>query len=226
MQLTKVIFDHHDHHDHHDHRNNIKQTTYSIIKRLIDIVFSTLAILILSPVLIGTALIIKLTSSGAILFWQKRAGLKGKTMMFPKFRSMYADAEERKAALMDQNDHGDSITFKMKKDPRITPIGRYIRKLSIDELPQFFLVLKGDLSLVGPRPATLDEVAQYSFFENRRLSVKPGLTCIWQVSGRGDIPFKEQVFMDYTYIAECNIFLDIKLMALTIPAVLSCKGAY
>lgn len=219
MQLTKVLSNFND---------NVQPQTvnYVKLKRILDISVTTLAIVLLSPLLICTAVIIKLVSPGPVLFWQKRAGLNGKTIMFPKFRSMYVDAEERKAALMAQNMHKDSITFKMKNDPRITPIGRIIRKYSIDELPQLFLVLKGDLSLVGPRPATLDEVEQYSNFEQKRLSVTPGLTCIWQISGRGDIPFNEQVIMDYTYICERSLYTDIKILFQTVPAVLNGKGAY
>jgi lipopolysaccharide/colanic/teichoic acid biosynthesis glycosyltransferase len=219
MQLTKVMSNHNE--DVQSHSE-----IYIKCKRLLDITVSTLAIILMSPLLILTALSIKLCSKGPVLFWQKRAGLNGKTIMFPKFRSMYIDAEERKADLMAQNMHQNSITFKMKNDPRITPIGRIIRKYSIDELPQLILVLNGELSLVGPRPATLDEVAQYSHFEQKRLSVQPGLTCIWQVNGRGDIPFNEQVIMDYTYICERNLYTDVKLLFQTIPAVLNGRGAY
>ena len=127
---------------------------------------------------------------------------------------------------MDQSDHEDSITFKMKRDPRITWIGRIIRKLSIDELPQLWCVLRGDMSLVGPRPPLPSEVEQYSLSDRRRLEVIPGLTCIWQVSGRGDIPFAEQVELDAQYIESQSLWLDILLLLKTVPAVLLGRGAY
>lgn len=219
MQLTKVMSG-------VTEQNYSQSTAYLQLKRLIDVAVSITAILALSPLLIITAICVKMSSKGPIIFWQKRAGLNGETILFPKFRSMYQDAEQRKADLLAQNMHQDSITFKMKDDPRITPIGRIIRKYSIDELPQLFLVFTGDLSLVGPRPATLDEVAQYTPFQRKRLSVKPGLTCTWQVNGRGDIPFNEQVIMDYTYICERNMITDLKLLVLTIPAVINGRGAY
>ena len=139
---------------------------------------------------------------------------------------MVQEAEKFLDELKLQNEHKDSYTFKMKKDPRVTGIGRIIRKLSIDELPQLWLVLKGEMSLVGPRPAITSEVDQYNRVERQRLAVKPGLTCIWQVSGRGDIPFQEQLKMDINYINERSFIMDLKLLFLTIPAVLSGRGAY
>jgi lipopolysaccharide/colanic/teichoic acid biosynthesis glycosyltransferase len=199
---------------------------YTFSKRLFDIIIAGTALIVLSPMLLVVALIIRFTSKGDILFCQKRAGLNGRVMNFPKFRSMIQDAEEQKAALLAFSDHDDSITFKMKSDPRITPIGRIIRKLSIDELPQLFLVLKGEMSMVGPRPATFDEVMKYNEYQTKRLSVKPGLTCIWQVSGRATIPFKQQVEMDRKYIDSRSILLDLKLLILTIPAIISTKGAF
>ncbi|OQY42308.1 MAG: hypothetical protein B6240_14120 [Desulfobacteraceae bacterium 4572_87] len=169
---------------------------------------------------------IKLTDGGPILFWQTRIGLWGKEFPFPKFRSMVVNAEALKDELLEQSDHDDSITFKMKKDPRVTWIGRIIRKLSIDELPQLWCVFKGDMSLVGPRPPVPREVAEYTLADRRRLDVMPGLTCIWQVSGRGDIPFNEQVELDVQYIESRSLWFDIKLLLSTIPAVLLGKGAY
>jgi lipopolysaccharide/colanic/teichoic acid biosynthesis glycosyltransferase len=139
---------------------------------------------------------------------------------------MVVNAEKLKDTLLAQSDHKDSVTFKMKKDPRITWIGRIIRKASIDELPQLGCVLKGDMSLVGPRPPVPREVAQYTLADRRRLDVIPGLTCIWQVSGRGDIPFKEQVKLDLQYIESQSVWLDVKLLFKTIPAVLTGRGAY
>ena len=201
-------------------------TIYKVTKRVLDIAVSGLALLILLPLLATVALIIKLTSKGPVIFTQQRAGLEGKTINFIKFRSMVQDADQLLEELQKQNDHKDSITFKMKRDPRITLIGRIIRKQSIDELPQLWLVLKGDMTLVGPRPATVSEVDKYNLQAMQRLMVKPGLTCIWQVSGRGDIPFKEQLAMDIYYINNRSTWMDLKLLVLTVPAVISGKGAY
>jgi lipopolysaccharide/colanic/teichoic acid biosynthesis glycosyltransferase len=166
----------------------------------------------------------------SILFWQTRVGKNGHPFAFPKFRSMVANAEELKLTLLDHNHHNQddqlSVTFKMKQDPRITWIGRIIRKLSIDELPQLWCVLKGDMSLVGPRPPLPTEVTRYSIKDFRRLDVTPGLTCIWQVSGRGDIPFDEQVELDIQYIENQSLWLDTKLLLQTLPAVVTGRGAY
>jgi len=197
-----------------------------VIKRATDIVVSIIVLILLLPLFLVVAILIKGTDGGPVLFWQARVGLHGKTFPFPKFRSMVANAEQLKDKLLEQNQHGDERTFKMKNDPRITWIGRIIRKLSIDELPQFWCVLKGEMSLVGPRPPVPREVALYSVADRRRLDVIPGLTCIWQVSGRGDIPFPEQVQLDVKYIESQSFWLDIKLLFATIPAVLFGKGAY
>lgn len=197
-----------------------------VLKRTIDICVALLMMILLSPLFLAVALMIKLTDRGPILFWQTRVGQWGREFRFPKFRSMIADAEKIKATIMDQSHHEDSITFKMKKDPRITWIGRIIRKLSIDELPQVWNVLIGDMALVGPRPPIPGEVAQYTLIDRRRLDVTPGLTCIWQVSGRGDIPFKEQVELDVEYIESHSVWFDIKLLLKTVPAVLFGRGAY
>jgi len=197
-----------------------------MVKRTIDIVASATYLLLLWPVFLVIALLIKLTDGGPVLFWQTRVGQYGREFPFPKFRSMVVNAEQLKDTLLDQSDHGDSITFKMKKDPRITWIGRIIRKLSIDELPQLWCVFKGDMSLVGPRPPVPREVAEYTLSDRRRLDAVPGLTCIWQVSGRGDIPFKEQVELDVQYIESQSLWMDIRLLFQTIPAVLLGKGAY
>lgn len=197
-----------------------------LLKRTFDVLGSGFLMLCLWPILLGVAVCIKLTDGGPVLFWQTRIGLWGKEFPFPKFRSMVENAEELKDELLEQSDHNDSITFKMKKDPRITWIGRIIRKLSIDELPQLWCVFKGDMSLVGPRPPVPREVAEYTLADRRRLDVMPGLTCIWQVSGRGDIPFNEQVELDVQYIESRSLWFDIKLLLSTIPAVLLGKGAY
>ncbi len=195
-------------------------------KRTVDVVVSLSMLMTLAPLLVVVAASIKLTDGGAVFYWQTRVGRNGGEFPFPKFRSMVADAERLKDTLLQQNDHADSVTFKMRNDPRVTGIGRIIRKLSIDELPQLWCVLRGHMSLVGPRPPVPREVAEYSQSDRRRLYATPGLTCIWQVSGRGDIPFPRQVEMDVEYIDTWNIGVDLKLLAKTLPAVLSGRGAY
>ncbi len=194
-------------------------------KRLIDVVASGLALVALAPVFAIVALLIR-RDGGPALFWQTRVGRWGREFACPKFRSMVVDAEARKAALLASNDHGSSITFKMKRDPRITPIGRFIRKLSIDELPQLWCILKGEMSIVGPRPPVPGEVAAYTLAQRRRLDAKPGLTCLWQVSGRGDLAFDQQVELDVRYIQGRSVRLDLALIVRTVPAVLSGRGAY
>ena len=196
------------------------------LKRFFDIVLSLLALIILMPFFVILAVIIKLTSPGPIFFVQTRVGYFGRHFRFYKFRSMYQDAEKRKQALLAQNQSADGVIFKMKHDPRITPIGRIIRKTSIDELPQFFNVLFGDMSLVGPRPPLPAEVQQYTLEDRKRLNVKPGLTCLWQIRGRSDIPFKEQVKLDKEYIQSNSLWQDLKILIQTIPAIISGKGAY
>ena len=196
------------------------------LKRFFDIVLSLLALIVLMPFFIILAIIIKITSPGPIFFVQTRVGYFGRHFRFYKFRSMYQDAEQRKQALLAQNQSADGVIFKMKHDPRITPIGRIIRKTSIDELPQFFNVLFGDMSLVGPRPPLPAEVQQYTLEDRKRLNVKPGLTCLWQIRGRSDIPFKEQVKLDKEYIQSNSLWQDLKILIQTIPAIISGKGAY
>lgn len=195
-------------------------------KRLLDISLAGLLLVIAFPLLLLVALAIKLGDGGPVLFWQERVGQFGRRFWFPKFRSMCVGGERIHHLMLHQNDHGESITFKMKNDPRITRVGRLLRTLSLDELPQFYSVLKGDMSLVGPRPPLPDEVARYSPTERRRLEAKPGLTCLWQVSGRSLIPFEEQVLLDIDYIERQSLWLDIELLVRTVPAVLSCKGAF
>ena len=191
-----------------------------------DISFSICALLCTAPFLCIIALLIRLEDGGPALFWQTRIGLLGREFRFPKFRSMVVDAEQRKHELASANQHGDGVTFKMKRDPRITRIGSVLRKLSIDEVPQLWCVLRGDMSLVGPRPPVPSEVARYGISDRRRLDVKPGLTCVWQVSGRSELPFEQQVRLDTQYIDSHSIVLDIVLLLKTIPAILSGRGAY
>jgi len=196
------------------------------LKRGLDITLASAGLIAFSPLLSFVALVIKLTDNGPVLFWQQRVGQGGRVFAFPKFRSMVVNAEELKQALLAENDHGNSVTFKMKRDPRVTWIGALLRRLSLDELPQLWCVLRGDMSLVGPRPPVPQEVAEYSVRDRRRLDVVPGLTCIWQVSGRGDIPFDRQVELDLEYIRRRSLWFDLKLLCLTLPAVLSGRGAY
>lgn len=199
---------------------------YPLVKRSLDIIASMILLILLAPLMGIVALLIKLTDEGSIIFSQIRVGKDGRRFRCFKFRSMITNAEPLKAKLMAQNKHADSKTFKIANDPRITWIGRLIRKTSIDELPQLVNVLLGDMSLVGPRPPVPTEVEQYSPYELRRLEVKPGLTCIWQVSGRADLGFDQQVKLDLEYISTQGVWLDLKLLVLTVPAVISGKGAY
>ena len=198
----------------------------SFFKRLMDIVLSILAIIVFSPVFLITALLVKLTSPGPIIFSQVRVGRYGRHFKFYKFRSMYIDAEARKAELMKLNESGDGVIFKMKRDPRITPVGRFIRKFSIDELPQLFNVLLGDMSLVGPRPPLPSEVRTYTLEERKRLNITPGITCLWQVSGRSELPFSKQIALDKEYIASRSAWKDFLILLKTIPAILTGRGAW
>lgn len=198
----------------------------SAVKRLFDITVSGILLLLISPLLLAVIAIIKMTSEGDAFFGQFRIGKHGRPFKMWKFRSMYKDAERRKAELLAKNEMADGVLFKMKKDPRITPIGGFIRKFSIDELPQLWNVFIGDMSLVGPRPAIPSEVAQYTPYQRQRLGVVPGITCIWQVSGRSEIPFLQQVEMDIEYITTQSFTTDIILLIKTVPAVLKGKGAY
>jgi lipopolysaccharide/colanic/teichoic acid biosynthesis glycosyltransferase len=197
-----------------------------VVKRILDVVGSLALMVALSPVFVAIPLLIKLEDRGPVLFWQTRVGRWGKPFPFPKFRSMVVDAEARKRELLENNDHGESVTFKMKRDPRITRVGAVLRRTSLDELPQLWSVFKGDMSLVGPRPPVPSEVELYTLADRRRLDVRPGITCLWQVSGRGDIPFPEQVRMDVHYIEHRGFWTDVRLLLWTVPAVLLGKGAY
>jgi len=197
-----------------------------LAKRLVDIFIASIALIFLSPLLVITAILIKAESKGGALFSQERIGLNGIPFTMWKFRSMFVNAESKRSVLEAQNEMSNGVTFKMKHDPRITRIGTLIRKTSIDELPQLFNVLKGDMSLVGPRPPLPSEVYEYSRDDRRRLAVLPGITCIWQISGRSDIPFKQQVELDIQYIEKQTIWFDFFVLIKTIPAVLKTRGAY
>ncbi|MFZ4395434.1 MAG: sugar transferase [Kiritimatiellia bacterium] len=195
-------------------------------KRLMDILLAFVALLLLMPLYLFVAAAISIEDGWPVFFVQKRVGLNGKEFWFFKFRSMYRDADARKKALMEQNDSRDGVIFKMRNDPRVTRTGRIIRRFSIDELPQILNVLLGDLAVVGPRPPVPSEVAQYTLSERKRLHVKPGLTCLWQIQGRSEIPFKQQVRLDLQYIQSQSIWKDIVIILKTVPAVLFGKGAY
>jgi lipopolysaccharide/colanic/teichoic acid biosynthesis glycosyltransferase len=200
---------------------------YHLLKRYLDIVAAGLGIMVLAPLFIVVAFLIKLEDRGPLLYWSKRVGVKGKLFNFPKFRSMVIHAEKLKQDLQQNNKHGDAqITFKINRDPRVTRVGRWMRRFSVDELPQLWCVFIGTMTLVGPRPPIPEEVKRYTLKERHRLDVLPGITCIWQVSGRADIPFPQQMEMDLDYVRNRSLGLDITLLIKTIPAVLFGKGAY
>lgn len=199
---------------------------YLISKRFIDIIFSLIGILLLFPVFFIVAVLIKLEDrKGPIIFKQVRVGEGGKEFRIYKFRSMIENAEELKLLLLNQNEASGPV-FKIKQDPRVTKFGRIIRRTSLDELPQLINVLKGEMSLVGPRPPLPEEVEKYSSYEKQRLSVRPGLTCYWQVNGRSDTTFEQWIEMDLKYINERNIFIDIKLIYKTFFVLLGSRNAY
>ena len=194
-------------------------------KRALDIVLSAAALLGLVPVFAFLAILIRLDSPGPVIFSQLRAGRGGRPFAFYKFRSMFVDAERRRAELESMNEQAGPV-FKIRRDPRITRVGRVLRRWSLDELPQLWNVLKGDCSLVGPRPPTLDEVARYERWQRRRLDVTGGLTGIWQVSGRSEVGFLEWMRMDMRYIANRGLRQDLVLLVKSVPAVLFGRGAY
>lgn len=196
------------------------------LKRVLDVCAASAALIGGSPVFGLTALLIKLEDGGPVFFRQQRVGYRGKLFGMYKFRSMVTNAEEVKKRLEEQNEMQGGVIFKMKNDPRVTRVGRITRKYSIDELPQFWNVLVGDMSLVGPRPPLPKEVELYLPEERQRLLAKPGITCLWQVSGRSEIDFRGQVKLDIDYIRSTSILTDIKLLLMTVPAVLFGKGAY
>jgi lipopolysaccharide/colanic/teichoic acid biosynthesis glycosyltransferase len=197
------------------------------IKRFIDIVVSLFLLIALLPLFLVIVLLIKLTDGGPVFFVADRVGKWGKEFRFPKFRTMVMGAHAQRSNLRIQSDLGtNSVTFKMKKDPRVTWIGRILRKTSFDELPQLWCVLVGDMTLVGPRPPLPEEVALYHLEQRKRLDVVPGLTCIWQVSGRSEIPFPHQVKLDLQYIESQSLWLDLVILFKTIPAVIFGRGAY
>ncbi|MFB7138935.1 sugar transferase [Gottfriedia sp. NPDC056225] len=203
-----------------------KNRIYLFTKRLIDLLGAFLGLLVLLPVFIVVAIIIKLEDpKGPVFFYQARVGKNGKEFKMYKFRSMVTDAEERLKELLQHNEVSGAM-FKMKDDPRITWIGKFIRKTSIDELPQFFNVLLGDMSLVGPRPPLPREVAEYTDYDKQRLLVTPGCTGLWQVSARNSVGFDEMVQLDLTYIINRSIIYDIQIIIKTVGVLLGSKNAF
>jgi exopolysaccharide biosynthesis polyprenyl glycosylphosphotransferase len=194
------------------------------VKRLFDIVASAAALALLAPLLVAVSVLVKLTSAGPVLFKQERVGQHGRPFYMLKFRSMVQGADALKAKLAGANEQSGPV-FKMKQDPRVTRIGRFIRKFSIDELPQLVNVLRGEMSIVGPRPPVPQEVAKYEAWQRRRLSVRPGLTCVWQVSGRNEISFESWMYLDMQYIDHWSLKEDFLLILKTVPVVLTGRGA-
>jgi exopolysaccharide biosynthesis polyprenyl glycosylphosphotransferase len=193
-------------------------------KRGIDIVLALAGLILLSPIILLAAILIKATSHGPLIFRQTRCGLNGRTFTLYKFRSMVQDAESRLEEVVHLNER-DTIVMKIRRDPRLTPVGRWLRKFSIDELPQLLNVLRGDMSLVGPRPAIPTEVAQYQRWQRRRLRMRPGLTCLWALRGRDKVDFESWMRLDLQYIDTWSLGLDARIILLTIPQVLSGRGA-
>ncbi len=197
--------------------------TYQVAKRLLDMVGALVLILVLSPVLLTVLVVLSITTRGKPLFWQRRAGHLGKTFIMAKFRTMRLDADKIKHTVANES---TGPVFKNRRDPRVTRLGRILRKTSLDETPQLFHVLLGQMSLVGPRPLDIREVARFDPWQLRRMAVKPGLTCLWQVSGRSDIGFEEWTRMDLWYVRNQSLLVDLDLLWRTPLKVLGCKGAY
>jgi exopolysaccharide biosynthesis polyprenyl glycosylphosphotransferase len=194
-----------------------------LVKRLADLLVSIVALPVLLPLLAGIGILVRLTSPGPAIFRQIRCGLNGRRFVCYKFRSMVADAEERRASLEHLNEK--QTAFKITNDPRLTPLGRWLRKFSLDELPQFWNVLRGDMSLVGPRPAIPAEVDRYERWQRRRLRMRPGLTCLWALNGRDHLDFESWMKMDLQYIDNWSLTLDLKILVKTVPQVVLGRGA-
>ena len=206
-----------------ENKQNLR--VYKICKRIIDIIGAGLGLILLSPIIAIVACAVKFTSKGPVFFSQKRVGKNGELFEMYKFRSMVVNAEELKENLEEQNEMSGPM-FKIKDDPRITKVGKFIRKTSIDELPQLWNVLKGDMSLVGPRPSLPKEVEQFDNWMFKRLTVRPGLTCYWQVSGRNNIDFEDWMKLDVKYVDERNFWIDIKLIFKTVFVLFGDKNAH
>ena len=202
-----------------------KSVPYLFVKRFFDFMIALFVLTLTAPIMLVTAILIKVTSRGPVVFKQVRVGRGGRFFWCYKFRSMCVDAERKKDDLMHLNEASGPV-FKIKLDPRVTPIGAFIRKFSIDELPQFFNVLKGDMSVVGPRPPLPKEVELYTAHQRGRLAVLPGLTCLWQIGGRSNVSFERWVELDLEYIDTMSFASDVKITLLTIPAVIKGSGAH
>ena len=198
---------------------------YRLFKRLFDLAASLFGLIMLLPLFPFIVLLIRLESAGPIFFRQKRVGYKGRMFDCYKFRSMSIDAEARKDDLAHMNE-ATGAAFKIKDDPRITGVGRFLRRSSLDEFPQLFNVFRGEMTIVGPRPQIPSEVADYSPAQATRLLVKPGLTCLWQVSGRSHLEFEEWMRLDQEYVRQASLLFDLGILARTLPAVIERKGAY
>lgn len=212
-------------------RNNMcevyarKSPVYKMLKRLFDVLLSGFALLMLSPIFLITAIAIKLEDNGPVFFTQDRAGKDLKPFKMYKFRSMYVDADKKLAEMMKDNEQ-TGHAFKIKNDPRITKVGKIIRRLSIDELPQLLNIIKGDMSIVGPRPILIFQMEECNAYQQQRLIVQPGLTCYWQISGRANIKWEQWVELDLDYIQDMGLWTDLKMIVKTIPAIFSGDGAY
>lgn len=202
-----------------------KSAVYKLAKRVMDVVLSSVALVVLSPIFLITAVVIKLEDNGPVFFVQQRAGKDLKPFNIYKFRSMYINADEKLNEMMKNNEQ-TGHAFKIKNDPRITKVGKVIRRFSIDELPQLINIIKGDMSIVGPRPLLQFQMEECNTYEKQRLIVQPGLTCYWQIGGRANIKWEEWVELDLDYIEDMSLWTDIKMIIRTIPAVVDSEGAY
>jgi exopolysaccharide biosynthesis polyprenyl glycosylphosphotransferase len=196
---------------------------FPLSKKIFDRIGAFIGILLTAPVMLAVAIIVKLESRGPVFYTQTRCGLCGRPFRMHKIRTMYIDSEQKRIELLDRNEMSGPV-FKLRNDPRVTPVGRFLRRHSIDELPQFFNVLRGDMSLVGPRPPLPQEASRFEPWQERKLSVKPGITCLWQVSGRNRIDFDEWMRLDLEYIDHRSLWLDLKIIGRTIPTVLRGTG--
>lgn len=208
-----------------DHEALPETVAYRISRRLFDLVFGSLILLLVAPVVPLLVVMIRLDSHGPVLYRQARVGQGGKRFTFYKFRSMYTGSDRKLEELATLNEQTGPI-FKMRDDPRVTPVGRFLRRSSLDEIPQILNVLRGDMSIVGPRPALPSEVAKYEPWQRRRLDARPGLTCLWQISGRSHIGFDEWMRLDLEYLRTRSLWTDIVILMKTIPAVMARRGAY
>jgi lipopolysaccharide/colanic/teichoic acid biosynthesis glycosyltransferase len=202
-----------------------KSRVYIIMKRILDILLAGLALVVLSPVFIITAIAIKLEDNGPVFFTQPRAGKDMVSFKMYKFRSMYVDADKKLGEMMKNNEQ-TGHAFKIKNDPRITKVGKVIRRLSIDELPQLINIIKGDMSIVGPRPILVFQMEECDEYDRQRLTVQPGLTCYWQIGGRANIKWEQWVELDLNYIEDMSLWTDLKMIVKTVPVIFEGEGAY